>query len=666
MNFKQLDLLKNSLIDWNVNYSVYPYNGYTINEVLCQFFDAINKGIVVINDYTKWVDELLNWVKAEGLKEEVVKALENMIETGKIEDIINNEIFGDINTDITELKRKVKNIVIVDSKKDLAKITDNSLVFINPKISTDHIVLSELNNVEIYCGDLQQIGTFDTNLSENKAVSEYAFIKIFKCNNIKIKNLKIHSIAECIDINHSKNIIVSNSYMTNDNNNKKVNGIVVRDSENVKIVNNEIENINILPITKNNVNPYSQGNGIACYVSNNIKIVGNKVYKCAQNGIYTFACNYVTIKTNDITYNGMSGLQLAFSTNKEHDYVIDNNKIFYNMSDGIDINNTTGVIIDINCMIKNNTYLSNGFDFNNLEFTQDGSGYATLVNVSNVIIKDNKMEGCNKFAHYISQCDNIFIFNNKGSKKKGSNNEYMYIGGSKNITVKDEKMVNKSGNDLLALDLNFGALQNIKFDNCVLYSEGGRTHYVKGSADIDITFTNTVLETFNGMDNVIKDLKYVNCTFKNMKDDVSNAFIVLDNEIILRSCKFVSKHNIMLYVPNNGKFYNCDFEGLSKTGFNVNLNCDKTLFSNCTFKGGDVGVRVDASGKNNTFNNCVFEGKRRGMEVITGTVTLINCVGISEENSIRVEEGGHANVLNWINEKGIEGFMEHKSEITFK
>lgn len=103
-NFTQLDTLNKCLIDWNVNYSVYPYNGYTINEVLMQFFDAINNGIITINEYTSVVHALNDWIRKEGLEKEVVKALEDMYENGKLEQIINNKIFIDINNDISRLK----------------------------------------------------------------------------------------------------------------------------------------------------------------------------------------------------------------------------------------------------------------------------------------------------------------------------------------------------------------------------------------------------------------------------------------------------------------------------------------------------------------------------------------------------------------------------------
>lgn len=125
MNYKQLDLLKNSLIDWNVNYSVYPYNGYTINEVLCQFFDAINNGIIVINNYTEWVDELIKWIKKEGLEEEVNKALDKMLEDGTLDNIINTNLLGDITSNLDKLKKilntVVANIPYTDYERNVSK-----------------------------------------------------------------------------------------------------------------------------------------------------------------------------------------------------------------------------------------------------------------------------------------------------------------------------------------------------------------------------------------------------------------------------------------------------------------------------------------------------------------------------------------------------------------
>ena len=108
INFNQLETLNKCLIDWNVNYSVYPYNGYTINEVLCQFFDAINKGIITINEYTKMICAIMEWIKEEGLKEEVEKALDKMVEDGTFDDILNEKLLGDIMERLDEVENTNK------------------------------------------------------------------------------------------------------------------------------------------------------------------------------------------------------------------------------------------------------------------------------------------------------------------------------------------------------------------------------------------------------------------------------------------------------------------------------------------------------------------------------------------------------------------------------
>ncbi len=100
MNYVQLERLNKCLIDWNVNYSVYPYGGYTINELLCQFFEAINKSIDVVNEYTKMVGALKEWIETEGLKKEVNDALDRMIEDGTLDNIINHKLFEELKSDI--------------------------------------------------------------------------------------------------------------------------------------------------------------------------------------------------------------------------------------------------------------------------------------------------------------------------------------------------------------------------------------------------------------------------------------------------------------------------------------------------------------------------------------------------------------------------------------
>lgn len=208
MNFKQLDLLKNSLIDWNVNYSVYPYNGYTINEVLCQFFDAINKGIVVINDYTKWVDELLKWVKTEGLGEEVKKELDKWLENGTLSNLINTDLLGNITTTIQELTEENK-----EFKDDLSNVKNDNTIY---KASLEE-QKKRLNDIAYLCSG-ENIG-----LCVNSAIAKgYKRIKIAPGmyeldESIIMKNdVELYGSKDTIIVNNLDSPIIKTSGLKND------------------------------------------------------------------------------------------------------------------------------------------------------------------------------------------------------------------------------------------------------------------------------------------------------------------------------------------------------------------------------------------------------------------------------------------------------------------
>ncbi len=134
MKYVQLERLNKCLIDWNVNYSVYPYGGYTINEILCQFFDVINKSVDVVNEYTKMVGALKEWIETEGLKKEVNDALDRMIEDGTLDNIINHKLFEELQNDIGENTFNIKAMRMrFDEHKEQNERDFNS---VNEKIDT--------------------------------------------------------------------------------------------------------------------------------------------------------------------------------------------------------------------------------------------------------------------------------------------------------------------------------------------------------------------------------------------------------------------------------------------------------------------------------------------------------------------------------------------------
>ncbi len=146
MDYVQLERLNKCLIDWNVNYSVYPYGGYTINEILCQFFDAINKSIDVVNEYTKMVGALKEWIETEGLKKEVNDALDRMVEDGTLDNIINHKLFEELETNIEALRMRF------DEHKEQNEIDFETVkqdIVNNKDILDNHITNSDENFKDI-------------------------------------------------------------------------------------------------------------------------------------------------------------------------------------------------------------------------------------------------------------------------------------------------------------------------------------------------------------------------------------------------------------------------------------------------------------------------------------------------------------------------------------
>lgn len=104
---EKIEYLKSCDLNCNV-FSVYDYNGYSLQDLLCQFFEKINNCIQVSNQTIN----LVEWLVNEGLKEEVARKLEEWFQDGTLASIINETLFKELNKKIDS---KV-NIVDMPSK----------------------------------------------------------------------------------------------------------------------------------------------------------------------------------------------------------------------------------------------------------------------------------------------------------------------------------------------------------------------------------------------------------------------------------------------------------------------------------------------------------------------------------------------------------------------
>ena len=91
----------NNLTNCNTNcnvFSVYDYDGLSLQELLCQFFTTINACVDDVNEYTKIVNDTVAWIKNQGVKEAVIEKIKEMKDSGEFDQIIKDEIFTDFET----------------------------------------------------------------------------------------------------------------------------------------------------------------------------------------------------------------------------------------------------------------------------------------------------------------------------------------------------------------------------------------------------------------------------------------------------------------------------------------------------------------------------------------------------------------------------------------
>lgn len=106
-NLKQISELKPYDLNCNI-FTVYDFDSLSIQELLCKFFEKINECIDIANATFK----LAEWLVTVGLKQEVAITLNKWLTDGTLKEIINEEIFNDLNT-------KLNNTILdVESNKN--------------------------------------------------------------------------------------------------------------------------------------------------------------------------------------------------------------------------------------------------------------------------------------------------------------------------------------------------------------------------------------------------------------------------------------------------------------------------------------------------------------------------------------------------------------------
>ena len=109
---KEICQLKPEDLNCNI-FSCYDYDGLSLQELLCQFYTRINECIEVSN----YALHLTDWLVNEGLSQEVAKKLQEWLDDGTISDIINKELFGELNAKV------MKKVFFFETKEAMEEST---------------------------------------------------------------------------------------------------------------------------------------------------------------------------------------------------------------------------------------------------------------------------------------------------------------------------------------------------------------------------------------------------------------------------------------------------------------------------------------------------------------------------------------------------------------
>jgi len=223
-------------------------------------------------------------------------------------------------------------------------------------------------------------------------------------------SIRAKSKNEAIHLRRSQQIRIVNSDLEGDSTKlRSYAGILAFQCSGLEVLSSRIHHFGS---KRKETHSYQPGTGIRIMSSNTISIRESEIFSNGENGVFIYGSRKAEVLNNTIHHNGMSGIQIAFGDHgKEMDYNFSGNILDQNAADGIDINNRSPERAkEIFTTIAYNLSCDNGFV--NGESTPDGSGLATLINISELVLYRNQAIRNNRPALYIESCGTIIAREN--------------------------------------------------------------------------------------------------------------------------------------------------------------------------------------------------------------------------------------------------------------
>ena len=86
--------------------SVYEFNDYTLNELICKLAQKMDEVIYQSNESFSYLD----WLKSQGLSDEFINVLTEWKDNGTLEVIINGHVFNELSNSINEINNSINDL----------------------------------------------------------------------------------------------------------------------------------------------------------------------------------------------------------------------------------------------------------------------------------------------------------------------------------------------------------------------------------------------------------------------------------------------------------------------------------------------------------------------------------------------------------------------------
>ena len=221
--------------------SIYDFdNSFSINELLCKFWEKIEESINISNESI----DILNWIKEEGLPDELRVLLNELVDDGTIEQMINvdkiEEVIQLVNTKYAEMLAKHNNELLpLTNKVNNTETSLNELENRVTNIETDFndVIQNELTNIDSRITKLsndipqtyQPLNSNSLNTKSKSVVGAINEIKNFTDRDIKVDDNGYYSLPNGLIIQWGTSVLADVNFVSEFRINlpKRVNKILV-------------------------------------------------------------------------------------------------------------------------------------------------------------------------------------------------------------------------------------------------------------------------------------------------------------------------------------------------------------------------------------------------------------------------------------------------------